>query len=80
MRVSRLKRLNASFVKSFSQVKYILNLDFVKYKQKLYDTKDFIKPAYKNYITLESAIADKTVNKVMFYVNLETKQNIRIVI
>ena len=53
--------------------------DFVKYKGKLYDTKEFIKPSYKTYITLESAMTDKNSNKVLFYVNLESKQNIRIV-
>jgi len=52
--------------------------DFVKYKQKLYDTKDFIKPSYKTYITLESASNERNSNKVLFYVNLESKQNIRI--
>lgn len=53
--------------------------DFVKYKGKLYDTKEFIKPSYKTYIILESAMMDKSSNKVLFYVNLESKQNIRIV-
>ena len=53
--------------------------DFVKYKGKLFDTKEFIKPAYKSFITLESMQADKNCNKVLFYVNIESKQNIRIV-
>lgn len=53
--------------------------DFVKYKGKLFDTKEFIKPSYKTYITLESAMTDKHSNRVLFYANLESKNNIRIV-
>ena len=54
--------------------------DFVKYKGKLYDTKEIVKPAYKTFITLESIQNDKNSNKILFYVNIESKQNIRIVL
>jgi hypothetical protein len=52
--------------------------DFVKYKGKLYELWDFIKPTYKSYMTIETILTEKNCNRTLYVMNMEGKSSIRI--
>ena len=53
--------------------------DFIKYKDKMYEIFEFAKPGFKSSMTLETINPDKSPDKTIFIVNLESKNSIRIV-
>jgi hypothetical protein len=52
--------------------------DFVKYQNKLYEIWEFVKPAFKNYVTLETIITDKEKSKNLYILNLDNKSYLKI--
>lgn len=55
----------------------ILNEDYIKYKNKMLDICDF-NHKFKSYITFETFVSEKNTNRILYVVNLESKDNIRI--
>jgi hypothetical protein len=52
--------------------------DYVKYKGKLYEIWEFVKPNFKNYVSLETLITDRHALKNLYLINLDSKNTLRI--
>jgi hypothetical protein len=53
-------------------------IDFVRYNKKDYEVWDFIEHKFKNYITLETVINEKSTTKTIFIVGFDSKKEIKI--
>ena len=69
-------QVNCKLIK-FQFIIYKLFIDFIKVKDKIYELWDF-KPTFKSYITIESFLSEKDTNRILYFFNLDSKQNIRI--
>ena len=54
--------------------------DYVKRENKYHDVWNFVMHNYKAYLTFESIPFDKSSNRTIFTVNMETKDNIKMVL
>jgi len=52
--------------------------DVIKYRNNTYNMREFIKSSYKKYVIIESLTNDKFSNRLLFYINIDSKENLRI--